>query len=270
MTVDVDTTMDDLSNTATGVSAIGDTRAQPVAAPVPTLLVTGTDTEVGKTVVTAAIAAYWQTHHGDRPLGILKPVQAGTGDREQYAQLFALDQSLEELCPAYFAEPIAPPLAAHLEGRSVDLSAIWQTLQRLQRTRAGVLVEGAGGLGSPVTWELTVADLAREWRLPTLLVVPVKLGAIAQAVANVALARSRHLDLRGIVLNCTEPRSTAECDRLAPADWIADLTQIPVLGTLPYQASWDNTPHLPTLAAAAAALDLERLGFFPRPMTINS
>lgn len=266
MTVDVAAMMDNLGDAQVTDPDVTDP-LQAGMGSAPTLLVTGTDTEVGKTVVTATIAAYWQTHHRDRPLGILKPVQAGMGDREQYAELFALDQSLDELCPAYFAEPIAPPLAAQLEGRSVDLATIWQTLQRLQRTRAGVLVEGAGGLGSPVTWELTVADLAREWRLPTLLVVPVKLGAIAQAVANVALARSSHLDLRGIVLNCPEPRSPEECDRLAPADWIANLTQVPVLGTLPYQTKWNPAPSLPALAQAAANLDLERLGLFPQSMS---
>jgi len=66
-----------------------------------------------------------------------------------------------------------------------------------------VLVEALGGLGSPVSEEFTVADLA-EWRLPTVLVVPVKLGAIAQAVANVALARPSRVHLKGIVLNCVQ------------------------------------------------------------------
>jgi len=70
-----------------------------------------------------------------------------------------------------------------------------------------VLVEALGG--SPVSEEFTVADLA-EWR-PTVLVVPVKLGAIAQAVANVALARPSRVHLKGIVLNCPTSFTARNC-----------------------------------------------------------
>jgi len=84
-------------------------------------------------------------------------------------------------------EALAPPPAA--EGRRVELELVWQAFESLRSSRDWVLVEALGGLGSPVSEEFTVADLAAEWRLPTVLVVPVNLGAIAQAVANVALAR---------------------------------------------------------------------------------
>lgn len=77
----------------------------------------------------------------------------------------------------------------------------------MQQRHDLVLVEALGGLGSPITNELTVADLAGQWRLETLLVAPVKLGAIAQIVANVALARDRKVNLRGIVLSCAVPVS---------------------------------------------------------------
>jgi dethiobiotin synthetase len=222
-----------------------------------TLLITGTDTESGKTVLTTALAAYWQKHCYSRSLGIMKPIQSGEGDREWYQKLFSLDQSPEEITPLYFQAPLAPPIAAARENRTVDLALVWKTLTALGNRSDFLLVEALGGLGSPITAELTVADLAGIWRLPTVLVVPVKLGAIAQAVANVALARQMQLSLLGIILNCAQPRTDAEIADWTPVDLIQSLTNIRVLGCLPYI---DNLADLDKLATVASDLDLEHLG----------
>lgn len=220
------------------------------------LLITGTDTEVGKTVLTTALAAYWQKYQLSRTFGMMKLIQAGVGDRELYSQLFSLNQSSEEITPLYFEAPLAPPVAAAKEGRTVDLGIVWKALENLRSTREWVIVEALGGLGSPVTDELTVADLAATWRLPTVLVVPVRLGAIASCVANVALARLTGVNLKGIVLNCTQPRSQAEIADWAPIDLIQSLTNTPVLGCLPYL---ENPTDVDKLALVASDLDLERL-----------
>ncbi|HEY9778668.1 MAG TPA: dethiobiotin synthase [Leptolyngbyaceae cyanobacterium] len=220
------------------------------------LLITGTDTEAGKTVLTTALAAYWQKYQLSRSFGMMKLIQAGVGDRELYSQLFSLNQSLEEITPLYFDAPLAPPVAAAKEGRTVDLGIVWKALQNLRSTREWVIVEALGGLGSPVTDELTVADLAATWRLPTVLVVPVRLGAIAASVANVALARLTGVNLKGIVLNCVQPRSEAEIADWTPIDLIQSLTNTPVLGSLPYL---ENPTDIDKLALVASDLDLERL-----------
>jgi dethiobiotin synthetase len=220
------------------------------------LLITATDTEAGKTVLTTALAAYWQKYRASYTFGIMKPIQSGVGDRETYQKLFSLQQSSEEITPLYFQAPLAPPIAAAKENRDVDLAKVWQTLTKLQRERDFVLVEALGGLGSPVTSELTVADLAAEWRLPTILVVPVKLGAISQAVANVALAKLTRVNLLGIVLNCPQPLSSSEIEDLTPAALVQSLTNIPVFGCLPY---FDNPSDLDKLASSASDLDLEQM-----------
>jgi dethiobiotin synthetase len=220
------------------------------------LLVAGTDTEVGKTVVTSALLAYWQAYRPTQAPAVLKPFQAGAGDRELYHRLFFPETSLDVINPQYFEAPLAPPLAASLEGRSVDLSLAWKTLEALTQQHPWVLVEGLGGLGSPVTYETTVADLAAAWHLPVVLVVPVKLGAIAQAVANVALVRQSGIELQGIILNCTQPNTAEQISQWAPIDLIASLTQTPVLGVLPHLPNPESTE---ALAAVAATLDLEAL-----------
>jgi dethiobiotin synthetase len=220
------------------------------------ILIAGTDTEVGKTVLTTALTAYGQKYQPHRTIGVMKLMQAGVGDRELYTSLFCLDQSPQEIAPLYFDAPLAPPVAAAKEGRRIDLGIVWQALQSLQARKDWTIIEALGGLGTPVTEELTVADLAASWHLPTVLVVPVKLGAIAQSVANVALAKLSRIDLRGIVLNCTQPRSATEIAELTPIELIQSLTNIPVLGCLPYL---DNTKDINKLAQIASDLDLERL-----------
>lgn len=186
----------------------------------------------------------------------MKPIQTGVGDRELYDRLFDLDQTLEELNPLHFQAPLAPPLAAEREGKRVKLEKVWQAFEALRQKRDWVLVEALGGLGSPITHETTVADLAWDWRLPTVLVVPVKLGAIGQAVANVALARQSKVHLKGIILNCVNPCSEQEIADWAPADLIRSLTSVPILGLIPHLA---NPTDLVKLTQIAANLDLERL-----------
>jgi dethiobiotin synthetase len=226
------------------------------------LAIAGSDTEVGKTVFVLALAAYWQQHcQKQGALGLLKPVQSGEGDREIYGELFAdLNQSPESFNPIRLQAPLAPPIAAEREGKTIDLALAWQALQTLQRDRSFIVIEGAGGLGSPVTWELTFADVVAAWRLPLVLVVPVKLGAIAQTVANVALARQYQIPLRGIVLNEVTAVSVADREALAPIGLIESLTHVPVLGYLPHVDNWRDRA---ALAAAAAHLNLEPLGISP-------
>ncbi|MBD1824462.1 ATP-dependent dethiobiotin synthetase BioD [Cyanobacteria bacterium FACHB-DQ100] len=220
------------------------------------LLITGTDTDAGKTVLTTALIAYWQKYCQSRSLGVMKPLQTGVGDRELYRQLFELDQTPEELNPLHFEAPLAPPIAADLEGKRVALEPVWKAFEALRRQRDFVLVEALGGLGSPVTHETTVADWAWDWHLPAVLVVPVRLGAIGQAVANVALARQSKVHLKGIVLNCIRSSSDEEIENWASVSLIERLTGIPVLGLLPYLS---DPTDVEKLAQAAANLDLERL-----------
>jgi dethiobiotin synthetase len=220
------------------------------------LLIAGTNTDAGKTVLTCAIAAYYQTYYPQKQLGIFKPIQTGIGDRELYQTLFKLNQTSEEITPLQFETPVAPPVAADREGRKIDLGLVWRAFEKLQQNRDLVLVEGLGGLGSPITHELTVADLARDWRLPVVLVVPVALGAIAQVVANVALARQCGVQLQGIVLNCVEPRNEEEIANWTPINLIESLTNVPILGILPYLS---DAKDLVKLAQVASDLDIEKL-----------
>jgi len=218
------------------------------------LSIAGSDTDVGKTILTTSLVAYWQKYQKNKSLGLMKLMQTGSGDRELYNRLFSDDRSVEIVTPLSFPEPLAPPIAAFKAGENIDLGKVWQAFQGLLERQDFTILETIGGLGSPVTNELTVADLVAQWRLNLVLVVPIKLGAISQAVANVALARQSGIDLKGIVLSSIRPLSGEEMLDLAPQELIQSLTQIPVLGTIPYL---EDCSDLDKLADAASNLDLE-------------
>lgn len=228
------------------------------------LLIAGTEAGVGKTTLTMALAAYWQTFGGDRPnlaqhshpLGIFKPVQCGGNDAAQYQRVLSLAQSLDEICPVTFPDGLDIPIASARTGERLCLEVIWRSLERLRQQREFVLMEGLGSLGTPLTSEMTVADLAWDWRLPTVLVVPVQPGAIAQAIAHVALAQQSRVHLKGIVLNCVQSCSEQELQAWANPGLLQSLTQTPVLGCIPHLS---DPANLEQLAHAASDLVLERL-----------
>ena len=151
--------------------------------------------------------------------------------------------------PLRFSAPLAPPISAELEEKTIDLGIVWQQLLMLQKSKDLVLLESLGGLGSPVTNELIVADIASNWRLDTILVVPVKLGAIAHTVANVALARQEKVKLKGIIFNCLNPCTQEEIEQWTPKGLIESLTQVPVLGYFPNVEKIDSLDELATLVS---------------------
>ncbi len=218
------------------------------------LLIAGTDTEVGKTVVSSALIAYWRHFLPFSQLGVIKLLQTGIGDRQWYEKF--CDGGTVLKVPLEYETPVAPPVAARLEGKAIDLGIVWRELQALSNSQDFVIAESLGSLGSPVTDELTVADLAGQWKLPTLLVVPVKLGSIGQAIAQVSLARERKVNLKGIILSCGTPEAMGQIEALTPPTMLQQFTQIPVLGVMPYA---ENLFDAEALAKIAAHWHLEQL-----------
>ncbi len=215
-----------------------------------TLLIAGTDTDVGKTFVTTGLRAYYQHYFPDLSTGLMKLLQTGVeGDSQFYEQFF--DDVVTPLC---FSAPLAPPIAAAMENKHIDIDLIWQSLLKLEESLDLVLVEALGGLGSPITDELTIADLAGSWRLETILVVPVRLGAIAHTVANVALARHHKVKLKGIIFNCVSPCTKEQQEQWTPQQMIELLTQVPVLGYFPYLEKIDDLKDLAFKVAQSVKL----------------
>lgn len=231
--------------------------------------ITGTDTEIGKTTVAAAIVSLLGKT-GLRVAG-LKPVAAGMsvidGERinEDVHALRAASNvplGIDEIAPFQFEAACAPHVAAALEGRSIDrgriLAAIEATAARCDR----VVVEGVGGFRVPfdAAGDWDSADLARDLGLPVLLVVGLRLGAINHALLTAEAVRARGLRLCGWIANTVDPamlQASATIDALT-----AGLGNAPCLGLVPRLpqptpeaiAPYLNVPALHVLFDSSSAL----------------
>lgn len=182
------------------------------------LFVTGTDTNVGKTWMATLIVR--QLRAAGLRVGAYKPVCSGAvvdpqgrvrwDDIDQLRAALGGDSfrnalSDEAICPQRFLAPLAPPLAARAEQRSVD-ARLLKTGADWWRGRADVLVvEGAGGLLSPVSEFQTVADVACDFSYPLIVVARCGLGTINHTLLTLEAARCRKLRVAGVVLNQARP-----------------------------------------------------------------
>jgi dethiobiotin synthetase len=203
------------------------------------LFVTGTDTNVGKTHVASLILRSLRTL-GIR-VGAYKPVCSGAiltspsgprwEDIDRLRDAVGCDFPDEAICPQRFLAPLAPPLAARAEGRTIDAARLVSGLQWWQGRADVVVVEGAGGLLAPVTETETVADLARSIGFPLIVVARCGLGTINHSLLTLEAARLRQLAVAGVVLNQCRPdddRSLAEDN----ATEIESRGGVPVLGII--------------------------------------
>jgi len=175
------------------------------------LFVTGTGTEVGKTFVGALIARTLR-QQGIR-VGVYKPVASGcevdgaghcvASDAVALWQAAGAPGSLQDVCPQRFVAPLAPPRAAAQEGKAVDAKLLRDGLQVWRDRCDIVLVEGAGGLMSPLSDEDYNADLALDFGYPLLVVAPNRLGVINDTLQTLITAAtfSDGLPVAGVVLN---------------------------------------------------------------------
>jgi len=168
------------------------------------VLVTGTDTGVGKTMVTAGLARALS----DRGVQVvaIKPVETGCGEtvgesEDGWILASASRQSKPVGALTRLREPVAPPVAADLEGSTLDASCWRETLASYSESTEVVLVEGAGGLLSPLTWKETARDLASSLGAVALVVAADRLGTLNHTLLTLeALARAEIRTL-GIVFS---------------------------------------------------------------------
>jgi len=165
------------------------------------LLITGTDTGVGKTFVTCSIARALRKR-GVR-VGCFKPVETGVEDLPLDGKLLAeaTGQDPDEVVPVRYRMPLSP-YAAQLEGEEkLSLTFLKKRFEELTSRYEILLVEGAGGIAVPLTGSYTYGDLAREWDLELIVVARAGLGTLNHTFLTLFYARSLGLRIRGVVLN---------------------------------------------------------------------
>lgn len=170
------------------------------------LFITGTDTGVGKTYVTAQLV------RGLRARGIdavgFKPICCGgRDDAELLHEAAGGALTLNEVNPVWLRAPVAPYAASLIENRAVDLDLVRETYAHLRERHETVLVEGVGGWLVPIRQDFTMADLAAEWRLPVVVVVSNRLGSLNHTALTLQAICHSGLECPGLIFNGGAPGS---------------------------------------------------------------
>ncbi len=204
--------------------------------------VTGTDTGVGKTLISCALLHAFAAQ--GRQVAGFKPVAAGdcdhNGHNEDARRLRAagnVQASYGQINPYCFEKAVAPHLAARFVGVKINLDRIVQSYRELAAQADVVIVEGAGGFCVPLNEDQDMADLAIQLDLPVILVVGMRLGCINHARLTVEAIEHRGLPLAGWVANCLDENMPMLNENIAA---LRQRIAAPLLGVVPrYQTSPD-------------------------------
>ena len=223
--------------------------------------VTGTDTNVGKTLVSAALI-HSLARNGLKVAG-MKPVAAGAELRD--GQLWNEDVALLSgeanvtldthlIAPYLFKEAAAPHVAAALEGQQINPDTIFTAFEQIRAQTEAVIVEGAGGFCVPLTPQIDLADIAARLQLDVILVVGLRLGCLNHAFLTAEAIAARGLRLAGWVVNQIDPAMPHQAVNI---EALRERLPAPCLGSLPWMS-------VPSATLAADKLDFSPLPHWPK------
>jgi dethiobiotin synthetase len=232
--------------------------------------ITGTDTGVGKTVITAALI---------KAIGLLglnvcgmKPIETGCLKSKfkvqslkfkvqntllPYDGIFLrkisnVNDSLDLITPIRFKNPLAPLPASKREKVSIDFKKIQKAYTKLSKKYDIVIVEGIGGLLVPITRDCFVLDLAKDFGLPLIIVSRPGLGTINHTMLTVNCAIKEGLNVAGIIINYSHPPEGTLAEDTNPKI-ITQISPVPIIGIFPYLENFESD----TIEKAAKNLDIE-------------
>jgi len=229
--------------------------------------ITGTDTEVGKTLIASALILKIKALAPNQPVIGFKPVVAGTSqssagltvneDLESLKLASGYPGNANDLCPYVLPTPAAPHLVAKSMGVTLELSAMLSAYQAISAKADWTVVEGAGGFLVPINEEQDLGDLAEALQMPVILVVGLRLGCINHALLTVAAIAHRGLTLAGWVANTLDTDMPYLHENI---DTLRSRISAPLLGvvqSLPAECRHQSNHAYPLAAMqfAADALD---------------
>ena len=202
--------------------------------------ITGTDTNVGKTVVTACLSTLFKSRGED--VGVMKPIETGVdpecsscanSDAKFLIEVTGVQDTLEDVCPYRLKAPASPYQAARIEGKELDPEKLLERFRALQSKHSMMLVEGIGGLLVPITQRYNVTDLALQMNLPLIIVSRIQIGTLNHTLLTINAARQHGLKVAGVILN---PVYEGELDTIEEeqGSLIEEFSDTPILGTCPY------------------------------------
>lgn len=201
------------------------------------LFITGTDTDVGKTYVTAGLAVTFRKMGVD--IGIMKPFAAGTAqktgfkseDVEILANAAQVNDSELLLNPQFFPIAASPYTALKNLKIKPNIKLIMEQFKKLSKLHSMLLVEGMGGIMTPILKNYFVSDLIKDMKLSTIITTRTKVGTINHTIMTCKMCEKYKIPVRGIIINDfdTDGYNVKELKRD-----LEDLTSFPVIGTIPF------------------------------------
>ena len=212
--------------------------------------ITGTDTGVGKTIISAALVKAVQ-FLGFRAVG-MKPIETGCkrpavsrqhrehrddslipSDGKFLKAISNSDETLDLITPVRFENPLAPLPASEREGIPVDMEKITNAFATFAHKYTVLIIEGVGGILVPITKDYFVLDMAKDFGLPVIVVTRPGLGMINHTLLTVNYALKEGLTVGGIIINYSRPAEGTIAEQTNPKV-LATICPIPVLGIFPY------------------------------------
>lgn len=223
--------------------------------------ITGTDTGVGKTVITAAIAACLKKRGID--IGVMKPIASGTprktGFRSSDVSLLhessGIKDSEEMINPIFLPLPTSPYDATKILNLSIDMPIVFEKFQTLMKAHQMLLVEGIGGIMTPITRNFFVADMIKAMGLETIIVTRSTLGTLNQTIMTFKMCKEYKIPVKGLIVNYFDEKGTS-AERNAPTT-LYELTGLPLLGIIPFVRDYQKIDTM--IGAVEKALDWKSL-----------
>jgi dethiobiotin synthetase len=208
------------------------------------IFITGTDTGVGKTLVTAALVTCLIRRGID--VGVMKPIETGVSrsamaqsDGARLRNAAGNCDPMAEVSPYVFRLPVAPFSAARVEKTTVQIATIMRAFRALSQKHAFMMVEGVGGVRTPITQSLNALDLIHQMKLSAIVIGPSGLGGINYALLTLHALRRRKIPIVALVLNQRKPvrTKTARLQEQSTVSLLRLLAGVPVVGPIPYSLS---------------------------------
>ncbi len=196
--------------------------------------ITGTDTDVGKTVITAGIARALSNLKAN--VGVMKPFAASdqqitkVQDTDILAKAARVNDSTEIITPQYFEIPASPYTASQNLDKKVNLEIVLQSFQKLCKKYKILLVEGMGGIMTPILENYFIVNLIKEMNSEAIIVTRTKIGSINHTIMTIRMCQQLQIPIKGIVINNFDIEGYVASELKRDLE---GLTKIPVLGIVP-------------------------------------
>jgi dethiobiotin synthetase len=206
--------------------------------------ITGTDSGVGKTSITAGLAGSMRKIGID--VGVMKPIATGypqklgfkSVDVAKLVEATSIKDPEDLINPVFLPLPTSPYDATKLLGISVDMPLIFEQFKKLLSMHEILLIEGIGGIMTPITKNFFVIDIIKGMGIETIIVTRATIGTLNHTIMTCKMCKDYGIKIRGLVINNFDEKGTP-AEKNAPAT-LYELTNVPILGTIPFIKDLNN------------------------------